>query len=172
MLHNFLWIDEVFVCFWSQVIPCAQRDALYCLHENGCITLRVCRSTTTPEEGAGMLYRFRRTHTYTHLLKGGGSCRHLSCPHLMYLCLCFIGQHESIVSLNLSHLFSVLSSIIFFPIYIFRVFCPLIYSLPPILCLLLYIFCHSNLFSSIFHLHFCRFLSLPHPLFLFCFIYY
>ncbi|XP_060943690.1 WD repeat-containing protein 11 [Limanda limanda] len=30
-----------------QVIPCAQRDALYCLHENGCITLRVCRSTTT-----------------------------------------------------------------------------------------------------------------------------
>ncbi|KAJ3610301.1 hypothetical protein NHX12_022394 [Muraenolepis orangiensis] len=28
------------------VIPCAQRDALYCLHENGCITLRVCRSTT------------------------------------------------------------------------------------------------------------------------------
>ncbi|KAA8590075.1 hypothetical protein FQN60_014009 [Etheostoma spectabile] len=24
-----------------QVIPCAQRDALYCLHENGCITLRV-----------------------------------------------------------------------------------------------------------------------------------
>ncbi|XP_056292287.1 WD repeat-containing protein 11 [Pseudoliparis swirei] len=33
-----------------QVIPCAQRDALYCLHENGCITLRVCRSTITPEE--------------------------------------------------------------------------------------------------------------------------
>uniref|UniRef100_A0A3B4CY62 WD repeat-containing protein 11 n=1 Tax=Pygocentrus nattereri TaxID=42514 RepID=A0A3B4CY62_PYGNA len=29
-----------------QVIPCAQRDVLYCLHENGCITLRVCRSTT------------------------------------------------------------------------------------------------------------------------------
>uniref|UniRef100_A0A8C7LNZ9 WD repeat-containing protein 11 n=1 Tax=Oncorhynchus mykiss TaxID=8022 RepID=A0A8C7LNZ9_ONCMY len=24
-----------------QVIPCAQRDALFCLHENGCITLRV-----------------------------------------------------------------------------------------------------------------------------------
>lgn len=37
---------------FTQVIPCAQRDALYCLHENGCITLRVCRSTTTPEEGA------------------------------------------------------------------------------------------------------------------------
>ncbi|TRY60023.1 hypothetical protein DNTS_011017 [Danionella cerebrum] len=34
-----------------QVIPCAQRDALYCLHENGCITLRVCRSTApTPPE--------------------------------------------------------------------------------------------------------------------------
>ncbi|KAL0964187.1 hypothetical protein UPYG_G00320450 [Umbra pygmaea] len=33
-----------------QVIPCAQRDALFCLHENGCITLRVCRSTTAPDE--------------------------------------------------------------------------------------------------------------------------
>ncbi|KAJ8418074.1 hypothetical protein AAFF_G00137830 [Aldrovandia affinis] len=29
-----------------QVVPCAQRDALYCLHENGCITLRLCRSTS------------------------------------------------------------------------------------------------------------------------------
>ncbi|XP_008296124.1 WD repeat-containing protein 11 [Stegastes partitus] len=37
---------------FTQVIPCAQRDALYCLHENGCITLRVCRSTATPEEAA------------------------------------------------------------------------------------------------------------------------
>ncbi|XP_077438559.1 WD repeat-containing protein 11 isoform X1 [Vanacampus margaritifer] len=35
-----------------QVIPCAQRDALYCLHENGCITLRVCRSTAALEEGS------------------------------------------------------------------------------------------------------------------------
>uniref|UniRef100_A0A669CE52 WD repeat-containing protein 11 n=1 Tax=Oreochromis niloticus TaxID=8128 RepID=A0A669CE52_ORENI len=35
-----------------QVIPCAQRDALYCLHENGCITLRVCRSTVATEEAA------------------------------------------------------------------------------------------------------------------------
>ncbi|XP_072292622.1 WD repeat-containing protein 11 [Eucyclogobius newberryi] len=34
---------------FTQVIPCAQRDALYCLHENGCITLRVCRSTTTED---------------------------------------------------------------------------------------------------------------------------
>uniref|UniRef100_A0A4W5MMQ8 WD repeat domain 11 n=1 Tax=Hucho hucho TaxID=62062 RepID=A0A4W5MMQ8_9TELE len=33
-----------------QVIPCSQRDALFCLHENGCITLRVCRSTTAPDE--------------------------------------------------------------------------------------------------------------------------
>ncbi|XDV50891.1 hypothetical protein PO909_019879, partial [Leuciscus waleckii] len=33
------------------VIPCAQRDALYCLHENGCVTLRVCRCTTpSPNE--------------------------------------------------------------------------------------------------------------------------
>uniref|UniRef100_A0A8C5FWZ5 WD repeat-containing protein 11 n=1 Tax=Gadus morhua TaxID=8049 RepID=A0A8C5FWZ5_GADMO len=38
---------------FTQVIPCAQRDALYCLHENGCITLRVCRSTTAPDEAAG-----------------------------------------------------------------------------------------------------------------------
>ncbi|KAJ8014088.1 hypothetical protein DPEC_G00036620 [Dallia pectoralis] len=33
-----------------QVIPCAQRDALFCLHENGCITLRVCRSASVPDE--------------------------------------------------------------------------------------------------------------------------
>ncbi|XP_033835522.1 WD repeat-containing protein 11 [Periophthalmus magnuspinnatus] len=34
---------------FTQVIPCTQRDALYCLHENGCITLRVCRSTSTED---------------------------------------------------------------------------------------------------------------------------
>ncbi|XP_054019507.1 WD repeat-containing protein 11 [Dryobates pubescens] len=37
-----------------QVIPCFQRDGLFCLHENGCITLRVRRSncsiTGTPSE--------------------------------------------------------------------------------------------------------------------------
>uniref|UniRef100_A0A8C0RRN0 WD repeat domain 11 n=1 Tax=Canis lupus familiaris TaxID=9615 RepID=A0A8C0RRN0_CANLF len=38
-----------------QVIPCFQRDGLFCLHENGCITLRVRRSynsifTTSNEE--------------------------------------------------------------------------------------------------------------------------
>uniref|UniRef100_A0A8D1MUB8 WD repeat-containing protein 11 n=1 Tax=Sus scrofa TaxID=9823 RepID=A0A8D1MUB8_PIG len=38
-----------------QVIPCFQRDCLFCLHENGCITLRVRRSynsifTTSSEE--------------------------------------------------------------------------------------------------------------------------
>ncbi|NXB31450.1 WDR11 protein, partial [Eulacestoma nigropectus] len=37
-----------------QVIPCFQRDGLFCLHENGCITLRVRRSncsiTATPNE--------------------------------------------------------------------------------------------------------------------------
>lgn len=37
---------------FTQVIPCAQRDALYCLHDNGCITLRVCRSTSAQEEAA------------------------------------------------------------------------------------------------------------------------
>ncbi|TSN48459.1 WD repeat-containing protein 11 [Bagarius yarrelli] len=36
-----------------QVIPCGQRDALYCLHENGCITLRVCRSTALSIEETG-----------------------------------------------------------------------------------------------------------------------
>ncbi|XP_054839038.1 WD repeat-containing protein 11 [Eublepharis macularius] len=29
-----------------QVIPCVQRDGLFCLHENGCITLRVRRSVS------------------------------------------------------------------------------------------------------------------------------
>ncbi|XP_048448926.1 WD repeat-containing protein 11-like [Rhincodon typus] len=29
-----------------QVIPCRQRDALFCLHENGCITLRIRRSNS------------------------------------------------------------------------------------------------------------------------------
>ncbi|XP_060097494.1 WD repeat-containing protein 11 [Heteronotia binoei] len=37
-----------------QVIPCFQRDGLFCLHENGCITLRVRRSasniSSTPSE--------------------------------------------------------------------------------------------------------------------------
>ncbi|NXC62558.1 WDR11 protein, partial [Aleadryas rufinucha] len=36
-----------------QVIPCFQRDGLFCLHENGCITLRVRRSnciTASPNE--------------------------------------------------------------------------------------------------------------------------
>lgn len=30
-----------------QVIPCRQRDALFCLHENGCITLRIRRSNSS-----------------------------------------------------------------------------------------------------------------------------
>ncbi|GAA6079381.1 WD repeat-containing protein 11, partial [Tachysurus ichikawai] len=37
----------------AQVIPCGQRDALYCLHENGCVTLRVCRSTALSVEETG-----------------------------------------------------------------------------------------------------------------------
>ncbi|XP_062375226.1 WD repeat-containing protein 11 [Sardina pilchardus] len=36
-----------------QAVPCAQRDTLYCLHENGCITLRVCRSTSPSADEAG-----------------------------------------------------------------------------------------------------------------------
>lgn len=44
-----------FLCF--KVIPCAQRDALYCLHENGCITLRVCRSPSATEEAAGKTWQ-------------------------------------------------------------------------------------------------------------------
>lgn len=43
-----------------KVIPCFQRDGLFCLHENGCITLRVRRSynstVTTSNEEPG---RFR-----------------------------------------------------------------------------------------------------------------
>ncbi|XP_069468053.1 WD repeat-containing protein 11 [Ambystoma mexicanum] len=29
-----------------QVMPCFQRDAMFCLHENGCVTFRVCRSSS------------------------------------------------------------------------------------------------------------------------------
>lgn len=47
--HHFILL---FLNCVSQVIPCAQRDALYCLHENGCITLRVCRSTAALEDGS------------------------------------------------------------------------------------------------------------------------
>lgn len=68
-----------------QVIPCAQRDALYCLHENGCITLRVCRSTTTAEEATGMKpldsVRTHRAHAIgTVLTNHSNSCAIV--PHL------------------------------------------------------------------------------------------
>ncbi|KFV74400.1 WD repeat-containing protein 11, partial [Struthio camelus australis] len=36
-----------------QVIPCFQRDGLFCLHENGCITLRVRRSSCCVTGTAG-----------------------------------------------------------------------------------------------------------------------
>ncbi|XP_066549103.1 WD repeat-containing protein 11 [Amia ocellicauda] len=35
-----------------QVAPCTQRDALFCLHENGCISLRICRSSCAAQEDA------------------------------------------------------------------------------------------------------------------------
>lgn len=45
--------NKYIICL--KVIPCFQRDGLFCLHENGCITLRVRRSynsvfTTSNEE--------------------------------------------------------------------------------------------------------------------------
>lgn len=70
------------------MIPCAQRDALYCLHENGCITLRVCRSTTTPEEGAGIFDKGSDTHMWGYTTDRGCS-----------LPLCFSGHLDAHLSL-------------------------------------------------------------------------
>lgn len=89
------------------MIPCAQRDALYCLHENGCITLRVCRSTTTPEEGAGILYKGLDTHMWR---RGYTTDRGCSLP------LCFSGHFDAYLSLFYCVTKSLLAilSIIFF----------------------------------------------------------
>ena len=53
-IFNLLFLKNKYI-ICSKVIPCFQRDCLFCLHENGCITLRVRRSynsvfTTSSEE--------------------------------------------------------------------------------------------------------------------------
>uniref|UniRef100_A0A8D0AN34 WD repeat-containing protein 11 n=1 Tax=Sander lucioperca TaxID=283035 RepID=A0A8D0AN34_SANLU len=66
-----------------QVIPCAQRDALYCLHENGCITLRVCRTTTTPEEAQNvyeLMYDLRSQCDAIRVTKTVRPYRMVICP--------------------------------------------------------------------------------------------
>uniref|UniRef100_A0A667XVF7 WD repeat-containing protein 11 n=1 Tax=Myripristis murdjan TaxID=586833 RepID=A0A667XVF7_9TELE len=66
-----------------QVIPCAQRDALYCLHENGCITLRVCRSTTTPDEAQSvqeLVYDLRSQCDAIRVTKTVRPYRMVICP--------------------------------------------------------------------------------------------
>uniref|UniRef100_A0A4W4H9W4 WD repeat-containing protein 11 n=1 Tax=Electrophorus electricus TaxID=8005 RepID=A0A4W4H9W4_ELEEL len=65
-----------------QVIPCAQRDALYCLHENGCITLRVCRSTTPLAEEAvqELVYDLRAQCDAIRVTKTVRPYRAMLCP--------------------------------------------------------------------------------------------
>uniref|UniRef100_A0A3P8UH49 WD repeat-containing protein 11 n=1 Tax=Amphiprion percula TaxID=161767 RepID=A0A3P8UH49_AMPPE len=64
-----------------QVIPCAQRDALYCLHENGCITLRVCRSTAAPEESVQeLVYDLRSQCDAIRVTKTVRPYRMVICP--------------------------------------------------------------------------------------------
>lgn len=70
-----------------QVIPCAQRDALYCLHENGCITLRVCRSTcpapdeTDPEQSVQeLVYDLRSQCDAIRVTKTVRPYRMVICP--------------------------------------------------------------------------------------------
>uniref|UniRef100_A0A3B4G5C2 WD repeat-containing protein 11 n=1 Tax=Pundamilia nyererei TaxID=303518 RepID=A0A3B4G5C2_9CICH len=64
-----------------QVIPCAQRDALYCLHENGCITLRVCRSTVATEESVQeLVYDLRSQCDAIRVTKTVRPYRMVICP--------------------------------------------------------------------------------------------
>uniref|UniRef100_A0A8C8JZJ4 WD repeat-containing protein 11 n=1 Tax=Oncorhynchus tshawytscha TaxID=74940 RepID=A0A8C8JZJ4_ONCTS len=66
-----------------QVIPCAQRDALFCLHENGCITLRVCRSTTAPDESGNvqeLVYDLRSQCDAIRVTKTVRPYRMVICP--------------------------------------------------------------------------------------------
>uniref|UniRef100_A0A3Q2PQI0 WD repeat-containing protein 11 n=1 Tax=Fundulus heteroclitus TaxID=8078 RepID=A0A3Q2PQI0_FUNHE len=67
---------------FTQVIPCAQRDALYCLHENGCITLRVCRSTSAQEEASPqeLVYDLRSQCDAIRVTKTVRPYRMVICP--------------------------------------------------------------------------------------------
>uniref|UniRef100_A0A8C6WX86 WD repeat domain 11 n=1 Tax=Neogobius melanostomus TaxID=47308 RepID=A0A8C6WX86_9GOBI len=63
-----------------QVSPCAQRDALYCLHENGCITLRVCRSTSTEDIVQELVYDLRSQCDAIRVTKTVRPYRMVICP--------------------------------------------------------------------------------------------
>uniref|UniRef100_A0A3B3CGA0 WD repeat-containing protein 11 n=1 Tax=Oryzias melastigma TaxID=30732 RepID=A0A3B3CGA0_ORYME len=64
-----------------QVTPCGQRDALYCLHENGCITLRVCRSTAASEESVQeLVYDLRSQCDAIRVTKTVRPYRMVICP--------------------------------------------------------------------------------------------
>uniref|UniRef100_A0A8C8DL18 WD repeat-containing protein 11 n=1 Tax=Oryzias sinensis TaxID=183150 RepID=A0A8C8DL18_9TELE len=64
-----------------QVTPCAQRDALYCLHENGCITLRVCRCTAAAEESVQeLVYDLRSQCDAIRVTKTVRPYRMVICP--------------------------------------------------------------------------------------------
>uniref|UniRef100_A0AAY4ESR2 WD repeat-containing protein 11 n=1 Tax=Denticeps clupeoides TaxID=299321 RepID=A0AAY4ESR2_9TELE len=64
-----------------QVVPCGQRDALYCLHENGCITLRVCRSTSSsPDDVQELVYDLRSQCDAIRVTKTVRPYRIVICP--------------------------------------------------------------------------------------------
>uniref|UniRef100_A0AAX7UFI7 WD repeat-containing protein 11 n=1 Tax=Astatotilapia calliptera TaxID=8154 RepID=A0AAX7UFI7_ASTCA len=68
-----------------QVIPCAQRDALYCLHENGCITLRVSNCTAigscNPEQSVQeLVYDLRSQCDAIRVTKTVRPYRMVICP--------------------------------------------------------------------------------------------
>uniref|UniRef100_A0A8C1VJL7 WD repeat-containing protein 11 n=1 Tax=Cyprinus carpio TaxID=7962 RepID=A0A8C1VJL7_CYPCA len=66
-----------------QVIPCAQRDALYCLHENGCITLRVSERihTTSSEQNVQeLVYDLRSQCDAIRVTKTVRPYRVVICP--------------------------------------------------------------------------------------------
>lgn len=52
---------------YLKVVPCFQRDGLFCLHENGCITLRVRRSYSsifTSNEEPGKFISHNNVHLF------------------------------------------------------------------------------------------------------------
>uniref|UniRef100_A0A8C5SBN0 WDR11 first beta-propeller domain-containing protein n=1 Tax=Laticauda laticaudata TaxID=8630 RepID=A0A8C5SBN0_LATLA len=65
-----------------QVIPCCQCDGLFCLHENGCITLRVRRSTTNlnPDPIQELIYDLRSQCDAIRVTKTVRPFSMVSCP--------------------------------------------------------------------------------------------
>ncbi|KAL5471412.1 hypothetical protein EMCRGX_G029528 [Ephydatia muelleri] len=72
-----------------QIMPCRQRDVLYALHENGCISLRIRTSPQTLQPSSSPLDQTKvseiqyYTHTHSEPLRISKSCQILSgavCP--------------------------------------------------------------------------------------------